>query len=83
MRRSTYTVREGHILHGQSNCISMDPKPSQSLQAFRVSKREIQNNSDPSQWKHIPGIHNVADDVSRGITMQELNGRWKHGPEFL
>ena len=44
---------------------------------------EIQNNSDPSQWKHIPGIHNVADDVSRGITMQELNGRWKHGPEFL
>ena len=44
---------------------------------------EIQNNSDSSQWKHIPGIHNVADDVSRGITMQELNGRWKHGPEFL
>ena len=38
LRRSTYTVREGHILHGQSNCISMDPKPSQSLQAFRVSK---------------------------------------------
>ena len=44
---------------------------------------EIQNNSDPSQWKHIPGIHNVADDVSRGITVQELYGRWKHGPEFL
>ena len=44
---------------------------------------ENQNNSDPSLWKHIPGIHNIADDVSRGITMQELNGRWKHGPEFL
>ena len=43
---------------------------------------EIQNNSDPSQWKHIPGIHNVADDVSRGITVKKLNGRWKHGPEF-
>ena len=77
-------VQKGHILHGQSNCISMDPKPSQSLQAIRVSKvGEIQNNSDPSQWKHIPGIHNAADNVSRGITMQELNGRWKHGPEFL
>ena len=44
---------------------------------------EIQNNSDPSQWKHIPGTHNVADDASRGITVQELNERWKHGPEFL
>ena len=44
---------------------------------------EIQNNSDPSQWKHIPGTHNVADDVSRVITVQELNERWKHGPEFL
>ena len=44
---------------------------------------EIQNNSDPSQRKHIPGIHNVADDVSRGITVQKLNGRWKHGQEFL
>ena len=43
---------------------------------------EIRNNSDPSQGKHIPGIHNVADDVSRGITVKKLNGRWKHGPEF-
>ncbi len=44
---------------------------------------EIQNNSDPSQWKHIPGTHNVANDVSRGITVQEVNERWKQGSEFL
>ena len=44
---------------------------------------EIQSNTDPSQWKHIPGEVNVADDVSRGITVQELNGRWVNGPEFL
>ena len=43
---------------------------------------EIQNNSDPIQWKHIPGTH-VADGASRGITVQEVNERWKHGPEFL
>lgn len=47
----------------------------------RVS--EIQNNSDPSQWRHVPGELNVADDVSRGIPAQRLNGRWKQGPEFL
>lgn len=47
----------------------------------RVS--EIQSKTDSSQWRHIPGDHNVADDFSRGITVQELNKRWVHGPEFL
>ena len=44
---------------------------------------EIQSNSDPSQWRHMPGELNVADDVSRGIPAQRLTGRWKQGPEFL
>lgn len=42
---------------------------------------EIQSNTDPSQWRHIPGEVNVADDVSRGIRVAELNGQWKNGPE--
>jgi len=39
--------------------------PSRSFKPF-VSSRvgEIQSNSDPSQWKHIPGEENVADDLS-------------------
>ena len=44
---------------------------------------EIQNNTDPSQWKHIPGELNVADDVSRGISVRSLAERWQHGPKFL
>ena len=44
---------------------------------------EIQSNTNPSQWRHIPGEVNVADDVSRGIRVGELNGRWSNGPEFL
>ena len=58
--------------------------PSRSYKPF-VSSRigEIQSNSDPSQWKHIPGENNVADELSRGIHVHELNGRWMHGPEFL
>ena len=44
---------------------------------------EIQSNSDPSQWRHVPGELNVAGDVSRGIPAQRLIGRWKQGPEFL
>ena len=57
---------------------------SRSFKPF-VSARvgEIQNNSDPSQWKHIPGEENVADDVSRGLHVRQLTGRWMNGPEFL
>ena len=44
---------------------------------------EIQSNSDPSQWRHVPGELNVADDVSRGILAERLIYRWKQGPEFL
>ena len=58
--------------------------PSRSFKPF-VSSRvgEIQSNSDPNQWKHIPSEDNVADDLSRGIRVNELQGRWKNGPEFL
>jgi hypothetical protein len=44
---------------------------------------EIQENTDPSQWKYIPGEMNVADDISRGIPVQDLTKRWQRGPEFL
>ena len=32
---------------------------------------EIQSNSDLRQWRHIPSESNVADDVSRGIAVEE------------
>ena len=44
---------------------------------------EIQDNSDPAQWRHGPGELNVADDVSRGIPVESLTGRRQHGPDFL
>ena len=58
--------------------------PSRSYKPF-VSSRvgEIQSNSEPSNWSHCPTKHNVADDITRGITIEEMNGRWLKGPEFL
>ena len=44
---------------------------------------EIQSNSNPNQWRHISSEDNVADDLSRGISVEELSGRWMNGPEFL
>ncbi|XP_022798305.1 uncharacterized protein LOC111336463 [Stylophora pistillata] len=59
-------------------------RPSRSFKPF-VSARvgEIQNNSDPSQWEHIPGEENVADDLSRGLHGKQPTGRWVNDPEFL
>ena len=44
---------------------------------------EIQSNTNPAQWKYVPGELNMADDVSRGIAAQSLVERWQRGPKFL
>ena len=46
---------------------------------------EIREISQPTQWRHCPGILNPADDASRGLTASEVldNGRWLQGPAFL
>ena len=50
-----------------------------------VSSRvaEIQSNTDPSEWSHCPTDCNVADDITKGIPVEEINTRWLSGPEFL
>ena len=47
----------------------------------RVS--EIQSNSDPADWFHCPTTMNVADDLTKRISANEVNGRWFNGPKFL
>ena len=44
---------------------------------------EIQSSSEPSEWRYCPTLLNVADDLSKGITTKDLNGRWMNGPVFL
>ncbi len=56
----------------------------EGLKPFVASRvGEIQDNVQPVQWRHIPTVYNVADDVSRGLRVAELSDRWKNGPEFL
>ena len=47
--------------------------------------QRIQEGTTQEQWHYVDTKSNPADDVSRGIRMQELvNGsRWINGPEFL
>ena len=35
----------------------------------------LQTHTDPCQEKHVPGDQNVADNASRGISVEDLNGR--------
>ena len=58
--------------------------PSCSFKPFLSSRvGEIQTNTDLSQWRHIPDEVKVADDVSKGLRLEKLNGRWSNGSEFL
>jgi hypothetical protein len=60
-----------------------EDKVFQTFVANRVS--EIREHSVPDQWRHIDGTLNPGDDVSRGLTADDLvnNTRWFYGPEFL
>ena len=48
-----------------------------------VRVAEIQSTWDASHWKHVPTHQNPADDLSRGLKVDELEGRWINGPDFL
>jgi hypothetical protein len=54
-----------------------------TLIANRIA--EIQDDSDPSEWRHVPGRLNVADDGSRCLRLANLDPecRWLIGPAFL
>ena len=45
--------------------------------------REIQASFEPSVWRYVPSNLNPADDLCRGITVDEMKGRWMNGPPFL
>jgi hypothetical protein len=45
----------------------------------------ILDGSKPSQWRYVDSKRNPADNVSRGLSAQEMvhKARWRQGPEFL
>ena len=49
-----------------------------------VRVAEIQESWSTSSWRYVPSEDNPADDLTRGITVEELSsGRWMNGPPFL
>lgn len=48
-----------------------------------VRVAEIQASWELTVWRHVPTNLNPADDLSRGISVREMTGRWMSGPPFL
>ena len=46
---------------------------------------EIQQKSDPAQWRHVSTEQNPANDTTRGLDLKKLStkSRWFQGPTFL
>nr|XP_054757158.1 uncharacterized protein LOC129263265 [Lytechinus pictus] len=64
--------------------LNLDESRARSFKKFVATRvGEIQGSTNPSQWRHIPGDVNVADDLTRGLNADQLNDRWHRGPDFL
>ncbi|KHJ39905.1 Pao retrotransposon peptidase [Trichuris suis] len=64
--------------------LKIDTRKLKPFVAHRVS--EVLANSEVSQWRHVPGKWNLADDVSRRVPASLLartSHRWWCGPQFL
>ncbi|XP_062704693.1 uncharacterized protein LOC115265150 [Aedes albopictus] len=59
------------------------PSRWKAFVANRVS--QIQHAVAVSRWKHVPGINNPADDISRGLNPIDILQckRWWNGPDWL
>ena len=48
-----------------------------------VGVAEIQATWESIAWTYVPTSLSPADDLSRGIPVAQMNGRWMNGPPFL
>lgn len=50
-----------------------------------VRVTEIQELSNPKSWRYVDSSSNPADDITRGLTLNQLaqDTRWRQGPAFL
>ena len=76
IQSTTYWTDSEIVLHYLKN----EKRRFQTFVGNRVE--EIRKNSHSTEWNHVPGTLNPADDASRGINPSELtrNHRWLRGP---
>ena len=84
--RDEFKIKPSNVIFWSDSMIVLAWLHSESslLKPFvGVRVAEIQETWDPNLWRHVPTKLNPADDLSRGIAVSEMNGRWMNGPSFL
>ena len=69
-----------------TNCLYWINSPSSVLKTFVANRvGEIQTESKPENWRHVPTDQNPADIPTRFPNVKDLqqNSLWWHGPDFL
>jgi hypothetical protein len=85
-REHTYDFESCHLWSDSSTVLQWIRSASRRHPTFIANRiSEIQDSTDPLQWRHVPGRLNVADEGSRGLHAAELHPecRWLNGPAFL
>ena len=84
-------VRKALIMRLELSCFWIDStivlswisNDAKQLETFVMNRvRRIRESVDPGQFKHVSGVENPADLVSRGGTVSEVE-MWHLGPVFL
>ena len=69
-----------------TNCLYWITSPSSVMKVFVANRvGEVQNESDPNNWRHVPTELNPADIPTRPPKVEDLkdNPQWWTGPAFL
>ena len=78
-KEQTYKIESYHLWSDSSTVLQWIRSPSRRHPTFIANRvAEIQDSTNTSQRRHVPGRLNVADDGSRGIHAVELHPecRW-------
>ena len=82
----TVTVKRTIVWSDSKTLLQYIANESRRFHTFVVNRvSEIHDTTDPTQWRHVPGHWNPADDCTRGLRAADLDKRcrWLNGPAFL
>ena len=77
---------EDTIFWSDSTVLQYIANESQRVHTFVANRvSEIHDATDPTQWRHVPGLWNPAHDCTRGLRAADLDKhcQWLNGPAFL
>ena len=86
-REHDVTIESTHYWSDSSTVLGWIRSESRRYHTFVANRAaEIQDSSEVGSWRHVPGLMNPTDIVSRGCSAADLcqdGCTWLKGPDFL